>query len=264
VSGVALCTDASSLLSPTAAAELGVEVVPVPVALDGEPFEGPVDAFYERLRAGAVATTSQPSPGDFLEAYQRAAGNGSASVLSLHLDGRISGVGASAALAASEAPVPVRVVALPTVSYGVALCVRVAHAALAGGATETNAVSDATRIAATLDNVFVARAVDSGRVSASASWTLLRFTDGVAQPLSSHESLDEASSAMRRHITEPALPGLVAVGHAGPELEVAADRLAHELVHESVAAVERYRVGPSVGAHTGPDCFGAFWWPAEL
>jgi hypothetical protein len=54
------------------------------------------------------------------------------------------------------------------------------------------------------------------------------------------------------------------VGHAGPELEVAADRLAHDLVREQVAAVERYRVGPSVGAHTGPDCFGAFWWPSEL
>jgi hypothetical protein len=146
----------------------------------------------------------------------------------------------------------------------VALCVRVAHAALAGGATEARAASDATRIASTLDNVFVARAVESGRVAASASWTQLRFADGSAQPLSSHESLDEASHAMTRHIVEPVPPGLVAVGHAGPELEVAAERLAHELVHESVAVVERYRVEPSVGAHTGPDCFGAFWWPADL
>jgi fatty acid-binding protein DegV len=222
-----------------------------------------VDAFYERLRAGAVATTSQPSPGAFLEAYERAASDGAATVLSLHLDGRVSGVGASAELAAPEAALPVRVVALPTVSYGVALCVRVAHAALAGGATAANAVLDATRIASTLDNVFVARGVDSGRVSAT-SWTLLRFADGAAQALSSHESLDEAAQAMTRHIVEPALPGLVAVGHAGPELEVAADRLAHDLVREQVAAVERYRVGPSVGAHTGPDCFGAFWWPSEL
>jgi fatty acid-binding protein DegV len=223
-----------------------------------------VDAFYEQLRGGAVATTSQPSPGAFLEAYERAARNGAATVLSLHLDGRVSGVGASAELAAGEAPVPVRVIALPTVSYGVALCVRVAHAALAGGATAANAASDATRVAAMLDNVFVARAVASGRVSAGASWTLVRFADGAAQPLSSHESLDEAAHAMTRHIVEPVLPGLVAVGHAGAELEVAADRLAHDLLRAQVTAVERYRVEPSVGAHTGPDCFGAFWWPAEL
>jgi fatty acid-binding protein DegV len=241
-----------------------VELVPVPVALDGEPFAGTVDVFYDRLRTGAVATTSQPSPATFLEAYERAASNGAATVLSLHLDGRVSGVGASAELAAAESPVPVRVVALPTVSYGVALCVRVAHARLAGGATDANAASDAARIASMLDNVFVARAVASGRVSAGTTWTLLRIAHGAAQPVSSHESLDEAAQAMTRHIVEPALPGLVAVGHAGAELEVAADRLAHELVRESVVAVERYRVAPSVGAHTGPDCFGAFWWPAEV
>ena len=29
------------------------------------------------------------------------------------------------------------------------------------------------------------------------------------------------------------------------------------------ARVERYRVGASVGAHTGPDSFGAFWRPAS-
>jgi fatty acid-binding protein DegV len=81
ISRVALCTDSSSLLSPAAAHELGVEVVPVPVALDGEPFDGTVDAFYERVRTGAVATTSQPSPGAFLEAYERAASDGAASVL---------------------------------------------------------------------------------------------------------------------------------------------------------------------------------------
>lgn len=233
----------------------------VPVALDGDPFDGTVDAFYERLRAGAVATTSQPSPGAFLDAYVRAASRGATTVLSLHLDPRVSGVAASAELAAAEAPVPVRVVALPTVSYGVGLCIRVAHAALAGGANETNAVSDATRIASTLDNVFVARAVASGRVSAPETWTLLRFADGAAQPLSSHESLEDAADALTRYIVEPAPPDLVAVGHASAELEATADRLAHDLLRAEVAAVERYRVGPSVGAHTGPDCFGAFCWP---
>jgi fatty acid-binding protein DegV len=237
--------------------------VSVPVALDADPFEGGVDAFYERLRAGAVATTSQPSPGAFLDVYERAASRGATSVLSLHLDRRVSGVAASAELAAADAPVPVRVVALPTVSYGVALCVRVAHAALAGGVSIANAASDATRVASMLDNIFVARAVASGRVAASETWTLLRFAESAAQPLSSHESLEEAAVAMTRHIVEPAPPGLVAVGHASAELEATADRLAHDLLRAQVGAVERYRVGPSVGAHTGPDCFGAFWWPAE-
>jgi len=257
----ALCTDSSALLSVAAAAELGVDVVPIAVALDGEPFEGSADTFYARMRAGAVATTSQPSLGDFLDAYERAAADGATSILSLHLDRRVSGVAESAALAAREATLPIRVVALPTVSYGVGLCVRAASAVLRGGGSVTDAAADAERIAATLDNVFVARAAPGGRVSGGADWALLHFAAGEAEPVSTHEALDDAAEAMTRRILRDR-PGLVAVGHAGPELEAAADRLARELLDAAVAVVERYRVTPSVGAHTGPDSFGAFWWPA--
>jgi DegV family protein with EDD domain len=255
-----LCTDESSLLSPVAAAELGVEVVPIPVTLDGEAFAGPIDAFYERLRSGGTATTSQPGPGAFLEAYERAASRGAKGVLSLHLDRRASGVSESAALAAHEASLPIRVVSLPTVSYGVALCVRAADAALRGGATISVAAAEADRLAASLDNVFVARSAPGGRVSATEGWALLRFVGGAGEVVSSHETLDDAALAMTRRILR-GRPGLAAVGHAGAQLEVAADRLAHDLVRASVVVVERYRVTPSVGAHTGPDCYGAFWWP---
>ena len=236
-------------------------MVPIPVALDGEAFAGSADDFYERIRAGALATTSQPSPGEFLDRYERLATGDAGSVLSLHLDRRVSGVSESAAIAAREATLPIRVVSLPTVSYGVGLCVRAARAALRGGASVTQAASDAERIAMSLDNVFVARAAPDGRVQGSDGWALLRFAGGGAEPVSAHETLDEAADAMTRLILG-ARAGLVAVGHAGVEVEAAADRLAHDLVAASVAAVERYRVGPSVGAHTGPDSFGAFWWPA--
>lgn len=54
----------------------------------------------------------------------------------------------------------------------------------------------------------------------------------------------------------------VAVGYAAPPTEASADLLARALAHAGIAEVVRYRVGPSVGAHTGPLSFGAFWWPA--
>jgi DegV family protein with EDD domain len=257
---VTLCTDSSSLVSPTAAAELGVELVPIPVTLDQEPFDGTTDAFYAGMRKGAVATTSVPSPGAFVDVYERAQARGATSVLSLHLDRRISGVSEAAALAARETTIPVRVVSLPTVSYGVGLCVRAASAALRGGATVSTAAAEAERIATTLDNVLVARSAPGGRVSAADEWTILRFAAGEAAMLSTHATVEEATAIMGRRILR-GRPGLVAVGHAGAELEAAADGLAHDLV-DAVAAVERYRVTPSVGAHTGPDSFGAFWWPA--
>jgi len=208
-----------------------------------------------------VATTSQPSPGEFLEAYERLASGDAGSVLSLHLDRRVSGVSESAAIAAHDATLPIRVVSLPTVSYGVGLCVRAARAALRGGASVTQAATEAERIATSLDNVFVARAAPGSRVQGMDGWALLRFAGGGAEPVSAHETLENATQAMTQRILG-GRPGLVAVGHAATELEAAADRLAHDLVGASVAVVERYRVAPSVGAHTGPDSFGAFWWPA--
>ena len=259
---VALCTDSSSLLTPAAALELGVGVVEVPVTLGGRPFDGAIDVFYGRMRTGVVATTSQPSPGAFVEAFERAAAAGATSVLSLHLDRRVSGVALSAEIAGHELPIPVLVVSLPTVSYGVAVCVRAARAALAGGASTQEAAAEATRVADALGNVFATRSAPGGRVVSSApEWAVLRFDSAGAQPVSTHDTPEEATDAMARIIRFHA-PALSAVGHAAPEVESNADRLAHDLLNAGSGTVERYRVLPSVGAHTGPDTFGAFWWPA--
>ncbi len=257
---VAVCTDASSLLAPPAASELGVAVVPIPVALDGNAFDGSTDDFYARVRAGALATTSQPSPAAFAAAYAHLAARGAEAILSLHLDARASGVAASAERAAREAPVDVLVADLPTASYGVALCVRAACAALDGGATAHEARDVADTLAARLDNVFVARAAPTGRVAASDTWGVLRFADGAAQGIAACDSIAEAVTEMGRRVVA-GRPVSTAVGYASRAVEAAADTLAHDLLRKGVGPVERYRVEPSVGAHTGPDAFGAFWLP---
>lgn len=258
---VALCTDSSSLLTEAAAAELGVRVVEVPVTLGGAPFEGGIDTFYERMRTGVVAATSQPGPGVFLETYELAVADGATSILSLHLDRRVSGVSLSAEIAADDAAIPVLVVSLPTVSFGVAVCVRAARAALAGGADARGAAAEATRVAGALGNVFATRSAPGGRVVSSApEWAVMRFDSTGAQPVSTHATADEAGFTMARMIRFHN-PALVAVGHAARDVEADADRLAHDLLREPAGRVERYRVAPSVGAHTGPDTFGAFWWP---
>ena len=240
-----------------------MRVVPVPVALDGRRFEGSVDAFYDRMRAGAAATTSQPGPDAFSSAYESLAKEGATSILSLHLDGRVSGVAASAEVAARGVSLPVTVVDLPTVSYGVALCVRAARRALEDGASATRAAAIARQLAVELDNVFVAHVGQRGRLPETEEWTVLRLADGTAIAVSIPTTIEGATEEMARRIAGSGAPSHVAVGHASREVEAAADRLAHDLLRAGVAPVGRYRVEPSVGAHTGPDSFGAFWRPAE-
>lgn len=263
MSAVHLCTDSSALLTDDEASRRRIGVVPVRVALDGEPFEGDTDDFYERLAAGATATTSAPSPGDLLAAYRRASEYGAPDVLSLHLDARVSGTVASAELAAREAPVPVTVVDTGTTSFGVALCVRAAAAAVAAGAQAREAAATARELGATLDNVFVTGRASGGRLGDVAAWTILRLAGGRVEQGETCASPADAAAVMTARILGATRPLNVAVGHAADLVEPWADELASRLRdHPLVAGVERYRVGPPVGAHIGAHAFGAFWWPA--
>lgn len=235
------------------------------MALDGEPFDERVASlggFYERLRGGALATTSLPSPGNFADAYERAAARGAEGIVSIHLDARTSGTVAAAELAARDAPLPVRVVDTRTASFGVALCVRAAADAVAAGGSLDEASEAATQLGSTLDNVFVARFGPGGRVPTTAAWTLLAFRDGATAAVGECASVDAAVEAMAGEMLRAGRAVSVAVGHAAGELEPAADALAEALAREDlVTSVERYRIGAAVGAHTGPDSFGGFWWP---
>ena len=112
-------------------------------------------------------------------------------------------------------------------------------------------------------NVFVAPGAPGGRVSQPADWTLLVFADGETRPLATCAGAVEAVDLMVEHILASSQPIRAAVGHAAAVSEPAADDLAAKLATSaSVRELERYRVEPAVGAHTGPFSFGAFWWPS--
>jgi len=266
MSGVAIVTDTSALFPVGVAERLGVSVVPIAIAFDGDTFDEHargIDDFYALLCDGATATTAQPSPGAFLDAYSAAAAAGAREVLSIHLDARVSATVASAELAADEASIPVTVVDSGTVSFGVGVCVRAAAKAVAAGASARDAVTVVRRLGSELHNVFVARGGARGRVPDEPEWAVLEFVDGKTSVREACVTVDEAAEVMAGRVPQEA-PAWAAVGHAAEAMRPAADALAVLLASSSrVISVERYRVGAAVGAHTGPFSFGAFWWPSE-
>lgn len=265
MSGVSLCTDSSALLPPAVARRLGVAVVRTRIAVNGDPWNGgeqEIDEFYERLSAGARATTSQPSPGSFLDAYVDAAERGATEVLSIHLDARVSGAVGSARLAASEAPIPVTVVDTGTASFGVAACVRVAAHALEEGGSVDDASRAVRTFGSTLRNVFAVGDAGGGRLPEVAGWAVLEHVDAESRLLETCSGPEEATGVMCERVLGANSRVRVAVGHASRATERVAGELASVLARApTVAGGERYRVGPEVGAHTGPLSFGAFWWP---
>jgi DegV family protein with EDD domain len=83
-----------------------MRVVPLYVRFGEESLRDYVEldphTFYARLRsAPTLPTTSQPTPQDFLSAYEELAGY--ERVYSLHISARLSGTFGSASLAAAEA-----------------------------------------------------------------------------------------------------------------------------------------------------------------
>jgi fatty acid-binding protein DegV len=262
---IALCTDSSALLPSSLAAALGVSIAPVDVMLDGRSFKEGVDldveGFYSRLELGARATTSQPSPGRLARLYETAADGGATHVLSIHVDERASGTVGAATLAARDVSVPVTVVDTGTVSFGVAICVMAVAESLAAGRAVAEAIERMRTVAAGIGNVFVAGGAPGGRVPRRPGWPLLSYEDGATRAFASATDLDDAAESMARYIAAQGEGLSVAVGHAAGATRPAADALAEAIVRSDGAVeVIRYRVGPSVGAHTGPLSFGAFWW----
>lgn len=96
----AIVTDSNSGIFPLRGRELGVFVLPMPVILDGkEYFEG-VDldhqGFYQKLEAGADASTSQPAPGDVLALWEQVLDQGYDQIVHIPMS---SGLSASCATA---------------------------------------------------------------------------------------------------------------------------------------------------------------------
>ena len=76
MSGVAIVTDSNSGITQKEAERLGIFVLPMPFYIDGELFFEDIsltqEKFYERLTQDADISTSQPSPGDVMDIWEKA------------------------------------------------------------------------------------------------------------------------------------------------------------------------------------------------
>ena len=278
---IGLCTDSNAQLPAELRDRYGVEVVPLTVTVDGidylEWVDLDADAFYACFEGGAApqVATAAPSPGRFAAAYQALADRGATEILSVHIGAAISATLNAARLAAADAPVPVRLVDTGTASFGVACCLWEAAEAVAAGATLEGAASVAEAVAARTGNVFVVQAVElvrrGGRMGVAAQQALeadavpvLRLVGGSYQPVAQARSVEEAAAAMAEAVLtggDRLRVGISVADAAGVPVREALEALLEGA--PNIVDLVRYRVGPSVGVHTGPGTAGAMWYPAS-
>lgn len=284
---IGFCTDSNAQMPPELVERYSVEVVPLTVTIDGDDFlegvEVDADAFYSRFFGGATptVTTAAPGPGQFVAAYEALAERGASEILSVHIGSSLSATLDAARLGAQDCPVSVRLVDTGTASFAVACSLWEAAEAVERGAGLDEAAGVAERVAGLTDNVFVVRALDlscaGGRLSVetgepleagdepeSEAIPVLRLVEGAVRPVGEAHTADEAADVMASAVRAggSSLRVGISIADAGAEplWRALEDRLRGA---EEVAELVRYRVGPSVGVHTGPGTAGAMWYPTS-
>ena len=253
-------------------------VVPLYVRFGDESYRdyvelGPED-FYARLRAAAeTPSTSQPTPGDFVEAYEELSGYHR--ILSLHIAGRLSGTIESARTAARGlGDERVRTIDSESASAAIAMLGLAIQRRLELGTSdeEVDAVVERHRREAGL--LFTVETLEylarGGRIGRARAWAgellsikpILSIREGEVLPVKrvrgNRKAFLEFASAFENGSQD--VPSL-RVGIAHAEARERATALA-ELVGRSRPAAELEVVtmlGPVLGAHAGPGTIGFFW-----
>ena len=253
-------------------------VVPLYVVFGDESYRDGVDLgaadFYARLRtAPALPTTSQPTPGDFLdcyrelEAYER--------ILSIHIASQLSGTFQSAGTAASElADGRVRTIDSGAASAAITMLALAIQRRLDRGTSDEEVDELVERyrresvLLFTVDTLeFLARGGRIGRARSFAGELMhvkpiLTITDGEVVPVKrvrgNRRAIQAFAEAFEAQTSDE--PGLrVGIAHAdAPERAEEIGKLVRHLrpqaTIETVAAL-----GAVIGAHGGPGTTGFFW-----
>jgi DegV family protein with EDD domain len=283
---IGIVTDSSSQITLNLVERFEVEVVPMTVTIDGiDHLEGvdlDADMFYAAFEGGANVgarhqpsspeiSTSQPSPGRFAECYERLAERGVEQIVSLHLSASMSGTVDSARLAAAASPVDVTVIDTGSASFGVAVCVWAAGVAIDRGA---NVDDIRRRVAALVPRIATAFMVGvpmlterGGRAPGvdlddDDGIAVLAMAGGALEVIERVTTVDDATDAMATYARAWGDGVTVAIGTSDHASAPLAERLERALTGlDGIDQVIHYRIGPSVGAHTGPGTFGLFVYP---
>jgi DegV family protein with EDD domain len=256
-----------------------IRVVPLYVHFGDATYRDFVDLagreFYERLRSTAeLPTTSQPTPKDFLAAYEEL--GGFERIYSVHLSAKLSGTFSSAALAAEEeGRGRVRLVDTGSASLANAMLAVELERRLEAGTTDkevealvTDFKRDCTVVFTVATLEYLQRGGRIGRAQALAGSLLnvkpiLRLEDGVVVPIARVRGRQKALEEFARVFTAETAdgPGLrVSIAHAeAPDwVEVITDLVRTRRPQAEIELVET--LGAVVGTHTGPGSVGFFWW----
>jgi DegV family protein with EDD domain len=228
--------------------------------------------FYARLRTTEqLPTTSQPTPGDFLQAYEELAAYDR--IYSLHISAALSGTYQSASTAAAELGDRVRTVDSESASAAIAMLGLAVQRRLERGTTDDEIDTLIRRYREQAGLIFTVDTLEylrrGGRIGRASAWagellhvkpilTIKREVVPLKRVRGNQKAMQEFVSAFTSTtIDGPMLK--VGIAHAdAPERATQLQKMVrHERPQADIEVVTT--LGAVVGTHAGPGTVGFFW-----
>jgi DegV family protein with EDD domain len=265
-----IVTDSTSDIPAPELDGLPVTVVPLSVEFGGEVFRDGIDIsrgeFLDRLRSGAIPTTSQPSVGTFQEIYQRLTDDG-LDVVSIHIAEQFSGTMNSATTAARDFDDRVSVVDSGTLSMALGFLALEAAGMARDGQSGAEIAAHVERrrhhqrLYATLETLeYLHRGGRIGRAAALLGSALqlkpiVQVRDGEVVPVERVRTYRRALERLAVIARDLAPFDVVAVMHLGAEREC------HRLISriqeiQPETRIVTGEIGTVIGAYGGPGLVG--------
>jgi DegV family protein with EDD domain len=268
---VAIVVDGTAYLPEELIQKYNMHVIPLLVNWGGESLRDNVDItadqFYARLqKEKEMPTTSQPSPGDFLEIYKKAAETAD-SIVCVTISSELSGTYASAIAARDMMDgFPIEVVDSKSTIMGLGFITLAAAEAIAAGADHKEAAAKASALVPRMRLLFVVDTLEflhrGGRIGGASRFVgtllsikpILTLADGKVEPLDKVRTRKKALAKMLS-IAENDLRGQTNFRIAVQNAAAPADgqKIANEVKKKfGLSDVIQSDISPVIGTHVGP------------
>ena len=266
---VKIVTDSTADLPEDLIKQLGITVVPQLIRFGNAVYREGIDIsrneFYSKLLNGDIhPSTSQPSPQQFVDAYQQIEPKVRDGILSIHLSHKLSGTYDSALQGAKLAQIrcPLEIVDTQSASMGLGLLVllaaKLANSGMALGdiAAEVRERSKDIRLLGFFDTLkYVAAGGRIGKVKAFIGTVLnvkplVTLREGELLPIGQVRSRTKALQRLMEFLRGAAPEALVVIHSTTPDEAGAMAKYMNSLHPGKPVIVSQFSA--AVGAHTGP------------
>ena len=272
---ITVVTDSTAYLTNEFAEKHGIKVVPLKLNWDNDTFRDNVDitaqAFYERLeKSNSIPTTSQPSGGDFLTAFNDEA-KGADALVAVLISSGISGTVDSALMAKKEfSQIPVEIFDSKVTAAGLALLLKAMVAEAEKSGSVENVLNVGRRVLETMGVYFVVDTLKylhkGGRIGGASAFLgsaldlkpiLYLSQEGKIEALEKVRTKKKAVSRLIDLAVEKAGGKKAYVGIMQANAMEGANAIRSELEKRmNLAEIEIFEISPVVGTHAGPGTLG--------